>query len=98
MSRSHPSISRACAWWSIRGGTNEPFARQNFPDAQIRVYADNRTIFNDIVSERADVMVTDRAEVDCQSRLHPGALCPAAVQKPFHHFERAYWMTPDPAL
>jgi cyclohexadienyl dehydratase len=80
------------------GGTNEPFAKQNFPEAHIEVYADNRTIFNQIVSRRADVMVTDGAEVDYQSRLHPGVLCPAAVSEPFNHFEKAYWMTPDPAL
>jgi len=43
-------------------------------------------------------MVTDGAEVDYQARRHPGVLCPAAVSRAFDHFDKAYWMTPDPSL
>jgi cyclohexadienyl dehydratase len=80
------------------GGTNERFAKANFPQARIEEHADNRTIFDAIVAGRADVMVTDGSEVDYQSRLHPGVLCPADVPASFDHADKAYWMTRDPAL
>ncbi|HVJ55898.1 MAG TPA: transporter substrate-binding domain-containing protein [Aliidongia sp.] len=80
------------------GGTNERFATVNFPQATLDPHSDNRTIFDEIVAGRADVMVTDGAEVDYQSRLHPGVLCPAAVPDAFDHADKAYWMTRDPAL
>lgn len=48
------------------GGTNERFARDNFPRASLTVHPDNRTIFDEIAAGRADVMVTDGIEV----RLH----------------------------
>lgn len=80
------------------GGTNERFAKANFPRAHVEVHPDNRTIFDEIAAGRADVMVTDGAEVDYQARRHPGVLCPAAVVASFDHVDKAYWMTPDPAL
>jgi cyclohexadienyl dehydratase len=80
------------------GGTNERFARSNLPNAHVEVFVDNRMIFEEIVSGRADVMVTDGAEVDYQARRHPGILCPAAVAESFDHFDKAFWMTRDPAL
>jgi len=40
-------------------------------------------------------MVTDGIEVDHQSALHKGVLCPAAVQAPFTRLEKAYWLQPD---
>jgi cyclohexadienyl dehydratase len=43
-------------------------------------------------------MVTDGAEVDYQSRRHPGVLCPAAVADSFDHFDKAFWMTRDASL
>lgn len=80
------------------GGTNEAFAKRHFPDARLQEYPDNRTIFDEIAAGRADVMVTDGAEVDYQARRHPGLLCPAAVPDAFDHFDKAYWMTRDQAL
>ncbi len=80
------------------GGTNEAFAKRHFPDARLEEYPDNRTIFDEIAAGRADVMVTDGAEVDYQVRRHPGLLCPAAVPDAFDHFSKAYWMTRDRAL
>lgn len=64
------------------GGTNERFARANFKQATLEEHPDNRTIFEEIVNGHADVMVTDGAEVDYQSRRHPGVLCPAEVPIP----------------
>ena len=80
------------------GGTNERFAKANLPHATLAVHPDNRTIFGEIAAGQADVMVTDGAEADYQARLHPGVLCPAAVPDSFDHFDKAYWMTRDPAL
>ncbi len=80
------------------GGTNERFARANLTHAALAEHADNRTIFGEIAAGRADVMVTDGAEVDYQARLNPGILCPAMVSDSFDHFDKAYWMTRDPAL
>jgi cyclohexadienyl dehydratase len=80
------------------GGTNEAFAKAHLADAKLEEYPDNRSIFDEIAARHADVMVTDGAEVDNQSRRHPNVLCPAAVPEPFDHFDKAYWMTRDDAL
>jgi cyclohexadienyl dehydratase len=80
------------------GGTNETFAKAYFSDAKLQEYLDNRTIFDEIIADHADVMVTDGAEVDDQARRHPGVLCAAAVPDAFDHFDKAYWMTRDEAL
>lgn len=80
------------------GGTNERFAKANLTHSNLNVHGDNRTIFEEIAQGRADVMVTDGAEVDYQSRRHPGVLCPAAVPDAFNHFDKAFWMTRDAAL
>ena len=53
------------------GGTNERFAREHLERATISVHADNRTIFEEIVAGRADVMITDGLEVRLQERRHP---------------------------
>jgi cyclohexadienyl dehydratase len=80
------------------GGTNERFAKAHFAHAMLMEHHDNRTIFTEVSDGHADVMVTDGSEVDYQVQLHPGVLCPAAVSDSFDHFEKAYWMTRDPAL
>jgi cyclohexadienyl dehydratase len=80
------------------GGTNERFAKANLGHATIVEHADNRSIFDEIAADHADVMVTDGAEVDYQARRHPGVLCPVAVPDSFDHVDKAYWMTRDPAL
>jgi cyclohexadienyl dehydratase len=80
------------------GASNEAFARTKLAAAQLRVYGDNVTIFDEIAAGRADAMVTDGVEVDHQSAVHPGVLCPARVAGPFTHDEKAYWLEPDPDL
>lgn len=77
------------------GGTNERFAKSNFPNAAMVVQEDNRAVFGEVVNNQADVMVTDGAEVDYQARQHPGVLCAAKVPESFDHFDKAYWMTRD---
>jgi cyclohexadienyl dehydratase len=53
------------------GGTNEAFARETLHAATLRVHADNRTVFDEIVAERADVMFTDDTEVALVAHRRP---------------------------
>lgn len=53
------------------GGTNERFVRERIKHASILVHPDNRTIFDELVAGRADVMITDGVEVRLQERLRP---------------------------
>jgi len=80
------------------GGTNERFDRAHFHAAQIIVYPDNVTIFDQLAKGAADVMITDASETRFQQKLHPGELCAIHPDKPFDFAEKAYWMAPDPLL
>ena len=71
------------------GGTNERFAKDNLKQAQISVYPDNVTIFDEIVAGRADVMITDASETLMQHKLRP-SLCPVPLAKPLQYSEKAY--------
>ena len=79
------------------GGSNQAFAQANLSHATLTVFPDNKTIANEIVAGRQDVMVTDGVEVDHDALVHP-ELCAAAVPAPFTHFENAFLLQPDPAL
>ena len=61
------------------GGTNEQFVAANIHQATVISHQDNRTIFQRIIVDDADVMVTDLVEVQLQS-LENSALCPAIEQ------------------
>ncbi|CAJ0849359.1 Cyclohexadienyl dehydratase [Ralstonia sp. LMG 32965] len=76
------------------GGTNEKFAREHLKQAQIRVYPDNVTIFNEIVAGRADLMMTDAVETKLQQMLHP-ELCAVHPEAPFDFSEKAYLLPRD---
>ena len=76
------------------GGTNEKFAREHLKQAQIRVYPDNVTIFNEIVAGRADLMLTDAVETKLQQKLHP-ELCAVHPEAPFDFSEKAYLLPRD---
>lgn len=57
-----------------RGGTNEIFAQQQAKQATLIIANNNRTIFNAIMNNQADAMITDRLEANYQHHQHP-ALC-----------------------
>ncbi len=78
-----------------QGGANEAYVRATFPHATLTVWKNNATVFDEIAAGREDVMVTDGIEVDHQSALHKGVLCPAAVAAPFTRLEKAYWEQRD---
>ena len=52
------------------GGTNERFVRENLTRATIVLHPDNRSIFQEIIAHRADVMITDGIEVRLQTERH----------------------------
>jgi chorismate mutase-like protein len=79
------------------GGTNEQFARSMLWRSTLSVFSDNTAIFDELVEQRADVMVTDAIEGRLQQRLRPG-LCVAHPDRPFTHSAKAYWMGKNATL
>jgi len=80
------------------GGTNERFDRAHLHSAEIVVYPDNLTIFDQIAKGDADLMITDASETRFQQKQHPGVLCAIHPDKPLDFAEKAYWMPFDPPL
>ena len=80
------------------GGTNERFTRAHIKTAEIDVYADNTTIFDQIAKSRADLMITDASETRYQQKQHAGVLCAVHPDRPFDFSEKAYWLQRDVAL
>ena len=76
------------------GGTNQKFVQASIKKASVRVHPDNRTIFYEIIEERADVMFTDAIEVRVQSNLHP-ELCPATPGVNFTFQQKGYLIPQD---
>lgn len=76
------------------GGTNEAFARANFPNATLIENEDNISIFQKIVDGEADLMVTDAMETLVQERIHPEleAVNPTI---PFNSFQMGYLIPKD---
>jgi ABC-type amino acid transport substrate-binding protein len=70
------------------GGTNERFVREHVKRAMIVIHPDNRTIFEEIVARRADVMITDGIEVRLQERVHPELL--GTMSTPFTRTGKAF--------
>ena len=79
------------------GGTNERFDRANLKQAEIVVFPNNAAIFDELVANHADVMLTDAVEARLQQRLHP-ELCAVHPDQPFDFSELAYLLPRDPAL
>ena len=79
------------------GSANEAFARANFKHATVIIHHDNASVFDELVADRADVMITDGLEADHQARLHP-ELCAVPVAAPFTRLEKAYMFARDPAM
>ena len=76
------------------GGTNEAFARANFPNATIVQNEDNLSIFQKIVDGKADLMVTDAVETRIQELIHP-ELEAVNPDEPFNFFEMGYLLPRD---
>jgi cyclohexadienyl dehydratase len=78
------------------GGTNEQYVREHLHRAQIKVHADNRTVFDEISAGRADAMITDDVEADLQAYRHPD-LC-RTFAGTLTHSTKAVFMPHDPGL
>src|SRR5207253_6029272 len=79
------------------GLANEAFVRGHFRQATVIIHHDNASVFDELVANRADVMITDGLEADHQARLHP-ELCAVPVAAPFTRLEKAYMFARDPAM
>lgn len=75
------------------GGTNDKFARSNIKNAQIILFEDNTSIFQEIIKGNADVMITDSVEVEHQVNLNK-ELC-ATTNKTFTRSEIAALLIHD---
>ncbi len=78
------------------GGTNQKFVDAHIHRATKKVHQDNRSIFKQIIDHSADVMITDRIEVQVQTALHP-KLC-ATMTDNLSYQEKAYLMPIDEEL
>jgi cyclohexadienyl dehydratase len=78
------------------GGTNEQFVRGRLHQAEIRVHPDNRTVFEEILAGRADVMITDDTEVELQTRRH-AELC-RLLPGTLDRVDKAFLLQPDEGL
>ncbi|MGH8142962.1 MAG: transporter substrate-binding domain-containing protein [Steroidobacteraceae bacterium] len=78
------------------GGTNQDYVRGHVHHAHVRVFADNRAIFEQLLQHRADAMITDDVEVELQVHQHPG-LC-RGMPDTLTHEDKAILMPKDPEL
>jgi len=77
------------------GGTNEKFVDERIRQASKVLHPDNRSIFGEILEGRADVMFTDRIEVELQTRRH-AELC-STMATNLTYQEKSYLLPQDPA-
>lgn len=79
------------------GGTNESFDKASLHYAQIVLFPNNATIFQQLIAGKADVMITDGVETELQQKLHP-ELCAIHPDQPFNHSRLGYMMPRDVTL
>jgi cyclohexadienyl dehydratase len=80
------------------GGTNADFDKANVHHATIVNYPDNNTIFGQVTSNNADVMITDASEIRWQTKQNP-QLCGESIDQPFTFEQKAYLIPQsDPAM
>ena len=75
------------------GGTNEAFARAFLPKASL-AFHDNKTIFQELLDKKADVMITDASEALYQQKRMPG-LCAVNPTRYMQYGEKAYLLPRD---
>ncbi|HEY4006964.1 MAG TPA: transporter substrate-binding domain-containing protein [Pseudonocardia sp.] len=71
------------------GGTNEEFDNTHLKRADIVRYPDNNTIFDELLQNRADLMITDASEALFQAKQHP-ELCAVNPAHPMSFGPKAY--------
>ena len=75
------------------GGTNEAFVHGHLPQASLQL-AENTGIFQQLVDNKADVMITDASEALFQQQHYP-SLCAINPQQPMQYGEKAYMIPRD---
>ncbi|WP_438299177.1 transporter substrate-binding domain-containing protein [Pseudomonas sp. NMS19W] len=75
------------------GGTNEAFVHAFLPKAQLALH-DNVTIFQQLLDNKADVMITDTSEARYQQKQKPG-LCAVNPEQFMQYGEKAYLLPRD---
>jgi cyclohexadienyl dehydratase len=76
-----------------QGGTNEAFAHAFLPRASLEFH-DNKTIFQQLLDNKADVMITDASEALYQQKRMPG-LCTVNPSRYMQYGEKAYLLPRD---
>ncbi|WP_296262206.1 MULTISPECIES: transporter substrate-binding domain-containing protein [unclassified Pseudomonas] len=76
-----------------QGGINEAFARAYLPNAKLEFH-DNKTIFQQVLDNKADVMITDASEALYQQKRMPG-LCTVNPSRYMQYGEKAYLLPRD---
>lgn len=71
------------------GGTNEKYVRKYMPKAQLELFHDNNIIFQNLVDNKADVMITDVSEALYQKRFYP-TLCAVNPAQQLTFAEKGY--------
>ncbi len=79
------------------GGTNERFVDSSVRRAKKILHADNRTIFDEIIKGHADLMITDRIEVQLKSASHK-ELCATMPDRNLTRLDKGYLMPQDEKL
>ncbi|NRD74731.1 transporter substrate-binding domain-containing protein [Shewanella sp. VB17] len=77
-----------------KGGTNQRFVDDKIKQAKVTVHDSNVTIFQELLAGRADVMITDRIEVQLQSKKHP-QLCASMPEHNLTYSAKAFFMNRD---
>jgi cyclohexadienyl dehydratase len=71
------------------GGTNADFDKAHLRQAQIVTYPDNNTIFDQLINNSADVMITDASEIRWEANQNP-RLCGQSLDHPFTFEQKGY--------
>ncbi|MGB1685205.1 MAG: gamma subclass chorismate mutase AroQ [Pseudomonadales bacterium] len=79
------------------GGTNEKYLDAHIRQARKHLHNDNRTIFEEIIAGRADLMITDSIEVRLKSAVFP-ELCPSMPGRTLTYQEKGYMLPQEPLL
>jgi cyclohexadienyl dehydratase len=77
------------------GGTNEEFDKAHLHQAQIVTHPDNNTIFDQLIDNSADAMITDASEIRWETNQNR-QLCGVSLDHPFT-FEQKGYLVSQPA-
>ncbi|KAJ0162196.1 Cyclohexadienyl dehydratase [Colletotrichum tanaceti] len=77
------------------GGTNEAFNRANLKAATVVPIDDKNALYQAVLDNKADAVISDLIEVQLQVKMHQGDICLAELDIPFNFEELGYAMPRD---